>query len=228
MQDGFVLRGTDGTIIEVNTAFCRMVGRDRSEIVGTRPPHAWWPDDARRDFETAFARYLTGASTEDDLVYQRMNGEQFPALVTNAPLRDSEGRIIAFIGTIKDMSERVRSEEQIRFQAALIDQVQAGVVATDAAGRITYWNRGAEEIFGWRQDEVIGQSGQDLVLGPDSEVTVAEMVQTLNNGQPWEGEIAVHRRDGQTIPAIASSSAVRDQENRPIGIVGVVVDISDR
>ena len=228
MQDGFVLRGTDGTIIEVNHAFCAMVGVDRAEIVGSRPPHAWWPAETHDLFTDISSGYNSGASAEDDLVYQRHNGERFPALVTNAPLRDSDGRVIAYISTVKDISERVRAEEQIRFQAALIDQVEAAVIATDATGTIVSWNRGAEALYGWQPHEVIGKPGQELLLGPDSDATVAELVQTLSSGQPWEGEIAVPRRDGVVIPVFVSSSAVRDPHGQPTGIVGVIVDISER
>ncbi len=228
MQDGVVLRGIDGTIVEVNHAFCKMVGCDRAEIVGSRPPHPWWPDGEYDRFEAARTRYLAGANTEDDLIYQRRSGEQIPVLVTNAPLRDSEDRIIAFIATVKDMTERAKAADQIRFQAALIDQVEAGVVATDATGRILYWNRGAEALYGWRQDEVIGRDGQELLVGPGSEAIVADLIQTLSSGLPWEGEIDVLRRDGAVVPVFVSSSAVRDSDGAPIGIVGVVVDISER
>jgi len=228
MQDGFILRGTDGTIVEVNDAFCDMVGFDRAEVVGTRPPHPWWPEDIHEDFVQVFRRYITGVRTDDDLVFVRRSGERFPALVTNAPLRDSEGQIIGFIGTIKDMTERARSEERIRVQAALIDQVQAGVVATDASGTIVAWNRGAEALYGWSADEVLGKPGQDLLLGPNAEDTVTELIDAFNSGQPWEGQIHVPRKDGASVPVLVSSSVVRDARDRPAGIVGVVVDVTER
>lgn len=228
MQDGFVLRGIDGTIIEVNRAFCAMVRRERSEIIGSRPPHVWWPDETRGQYEHVVARYLAGAASQDEMIYERPGGERFPVVVTNAPLRDSDGHIVAYIGTVKDVSEWIRADEQVRFQAALMDQVEAGVIATDALGRILFWNRGAETLYGWRQDEVVGKMAQDLLLAPGSEATVAELVESLSIGQPWEGELTVPRRDGALIPVLISSSAVRDRENRPIGIVGVVVDISER
>ncbi|HYI16434.1 MAG TPA: PAS domain-containing protein, partial [Thermomicrobiales bacterium] len=228
MQDGVVLRGTDGTIVETNQAFCMMVGFDRSEIVGARPPHPWWPDEERERFEDARERYLAGVSTEDDLLYMRRDGVRFPAVVTNAPLRDSEDRVIAYIATIKDMSERVKAEEQIRFQAALIDQVEASVIATDVAGTILFWNRGAETLYGWQQDEVIGKAGQDLLLGPGADGVVEELIQTFSSGSSWEGEIVVPHRDGSLVPVYLSSSAVRDPNGRPVGIVAVLVDISER
>jgi PAS domain S-box-containing protein len=228
MQDGFVLRGTDGTILEANTAFCTMVGLDRAEIIGSRPPHVWWPEEAHQRFEDVFARYLSGASSEDDLVYERRTGERFPALVTNAPLHDTDRRVIAYIGTVKDMTERVRAEERNRFQAALIDQVEAGVVATDASGTILLWNKGAEDLYGWPQDEVVGKSGQELLLGPDSEAIVSVLIGNLNRGEPWEGEIRIPTRDGRNLPVLMSASAVRDEQHRPAGIVGVIVDISAR
>lgn len=228
MQDGFVLRGADGTITEVNHAFCSTIGLDGSEIVGSRPPHVWWPEEMNDTFADLYTRYLSGVSSEDDLIYQRRNGEHFPVLVTNAPPRDSDERIIAYIGTVKDMAERVRAEEQIRFQAALIDQVEAGVVATDANGTIVFWNSGAETLYGWQHQEVIGKPAQEFLLGSNAEETVAELVQTLNSGRPWEGELTVPRRDGKPVPVLISSAAVHDRSGRPAGIAGVVVDMTDR
>jgi PAS domain S-box-containing protein len=228
MQDGFVLRGTDGTVVEVNDAFCSMVCYERAEIVGGRPPHPWWPDESRDDYEQVFRRYLAGERATDDLLYQRRSGEHFPALVSNSPLRDSDGQIIGYIGTIKDMTERFSAETQMRVQAALIDQVQAGVVATDVSGNVVAWNRGAETLYGWTAAEVLGKPAQDILLGPDSEETVQALINAFNSGQPWEAQLEVPRRDGTTVQVLVTSSVVRDGRDRPAGIVGVLVDVTEQ
>ncbi|MGH7128735.1 MAG: PAS domain-containing protein, partial [Planctomycetaceae bacterium] len=116
MQDGFILRGIDGTVVEVNRSFCELIGYDRSEVIGSRPPQPWWPEELRAELADVFERYISGAIAEDDLIFQRRSGERFPALVTNAPLHDSEGRIIGYIGTVKDMTERVRGEAIVAAQ----------------------------------------------------------------------------------------------------------------
>ena len=110
MQDGFILRGIDGTVVEVNASFCAMIGYDRSELVGSRPPHPWWPAKRREQLAEVFGEETAGTAAEDDVIFQRRSGERFPGVVTNAPLRDSAGQIIGYIGTVKDMSERVRAE----------------------------------------------------------------------------------------------------------------------
>ena len=73
VQDGFVLRSVDGTIIEVNQAFLDLVGFDRDEVIGTRPPHPWWLLD-ENDVGLS-DRYFRGAASEERAVYAtRMAG----------------------------------------------------------------------------------------------------------------------------------------------------------
>jgi len=228
MQDGFVLRGTDGTIIEVNDSVCEMLGYRRDEMVGRRPPHPWWPDDQHPTFTDAVARYLSGATVEETLIYQRKNGERFPALVTTAPLHDSEGRVIAYIGMFKDMTEWNRAEEHIRFQAHLIDEVEAAVTATDAEGHVVIWNAGAEYLYGVLRAEAIGQPIVTLIPGSSGDVTGESLHGSVQSGERWEGEYTVDRGEGQSIPIFGSVAPIKDASGAVIGSVGVAVDISQR
>lgn len=228
MQDGFILRGTDGTIIEVNDAICQMTGYRRDEMVGRRPPHPWWPEDQRAAFASASQRYMSGATAEDTLVYQRKNGERYPALVTSAPLLDSEGRILAYIGTFKDMSAWDRAEEHIRFQAHLIDEVEAAVTATDAEGRVVIWNRGAEHLYRFPRAEAIGQHIMQLIPGSSGDTAGASIYGAVQAGERWEGEYTVDRGDGVKTPVFGTVAPIADGTGTVVGTVGVAVDISQR
>jgi PAS domain S-box-containing protein len=228
MQDGFLLRGIDGTIVEVNDAFCRMIGYDRSEIIGRRPPHDWWAAEDRERFDDAFQRYLSGVAAEDRLTYTRRNGQPFPTLVTSAPLRDAEGRIIGFIGMIKDISEHTRVERQIAFQAQLIDRVPAAVIATDDQGVITLWSTGAEQLFGWARHDVIGVDIGNLMSGRQAPGWSTSMLAALRAGTAWEGELDAQHRDGSDIPIFISNAPILDPSGALVGVVGVAVDITAR
>ncbi|HMM40484.1 MAG TPA: PAS domain S-box protein, partial [Thermomicrobiales bacterium] len=152
-------------MLEVNQRFLDLIGFERDEVIGTRPPHVWWPDDETRAmFQEAGQRYLRGEASEDRVVYRRKDGATFPALVTSGPLRDDDGQIVGFVGSIKDISDWAAVERQLAFQAQLIDRVQAAVVATDGAGRVILWSSGAEELFGYRREDMLGRDLMPLFV----------------------------------------------------------------
>ena len=228
MQDGFVLRGTDGTIVEVNRALCEMVGYERSEMIGTRPPHAWWDGGDRERYDDAVQRFIGGEVAQERLHFQRRNGERFPALIASSPLHDAEGQVIGFIGTIKDMSEWNRAEERIQFQAQLIDQVAAAIVVSNQDGIVNLWNRGAEQLFGWSSEEAIGRNGLEL-FGCHVPRSVSDAkLATLRAGESWEGEISACRRDGSQFPAYMTDAPILDRDGNLVSVVSLSVDITER
>jgi PAS domain S-box-containing protein len=228
MSDGFVLRSVDGTIIDVNASFCRMIGYERSEIIGQRPPHDWWADEERDRMAQTASRYLAGVSSDDDLLFKRKSGERFPVAVTSAPLRDADGQIIAYVGTVKDMTERNRHQRQLAFQANLINEIRAGVIATDDDGVITLWNRGAEDLFGWQASEVIGVDIRNVLPGVGGMSLTGEALMSLRRGTPVEGEYLAMRRDGSTFPVFITDAPILDRAGNLTGIVAVSVNISER
>src|SRR5205823_641297 len=119
----------------------------------------------------------------------------------------------------RDITERKRAEEQIRFQAHLLDVVEQAVIATDAKWRITYWNRFAEKLFGWSAAEALGRRG--LTPAPGSQDQVAEILARLKRGESWSGEISTRRRDGSTFPVMITSSPILDEIGEFGGTVGI-------
>ena len=228
MQDGFVLRAPDGSILEANTAFCALIGYSREEVVGQRPPHPWWPDEERSTFEHVAQRYLAGAAREDDLVYLHKSGERIPMLVTNAPIRDAGGRVIGFIGMMKDMRERQQTEAHIQFQSELIDRAQTAIIATDTAGVVTVWNQGAEHLYGWSRAEALGQNIGALLVSVDQSADGVEILESVVAGTAWNGEFTLRRKDGAIVPVFASDSPIFNADGEVVGVIGVSVDLSER
>ncbi|HUG17222.1 MAG TPA: PAS domain S-box protein [Thermomicrobiales bacterium] len=228
MPDGFVLRSTDGTIIEANASFCQMIGYAREEVIGSRPPHPWWAEEDRENIDQLASQFFAGASADDDMVFKRRGGERVPVAVTSAPLRDASGQIIAYVGAFKDMTERKRHQRQLAFQARLIDQVQAAVYATDDDGVITFWNRGAEELFGWAASDVIGVDVRNVLPGVGSAAQPDGALDALRQGTPWEGEYLARHRDGGTFPVVVTDAPILDQAGVLTGVMAVSVSIVER
>ncbi len=128
----------------------------------------------------------------------------------------------------ENVTERHLAEEQTRFQAQLLDQVPAAVIATDPAGVVTHWNAHATTLYGWTPEETLGRSAEMLTAGPADAEWGRALLARVRAGEVWAGEFPVRRKDGTSFPAYVTDSAIRDEQGRFAGVVGVSVDISDR
>src|SRR6202022_881968 len=113
-------------------------------------------------------------------------------------------------------------------QEYLLRSVQQAVIATDLEGRVTYWNRFAESLFGWKREEVIGRNVLGLPPAPNSLEKSAEIFDRISNGESWSGDLILQRRDGSLFTAWVTDSPITDAEGKVIGIVGATSDIADR
>jgi PAS domain S-box-containing protein len=123
---------------------------------------------------------------------------------------------------------RAGAEEQIHYQAHLLDAVEQSVVTMDMQGTIVYWNRFAEQLYGWRADEAIGRTISEVFIPPGLREESRRIRQQLVQGQSWNGEFTVQRKDGSTFPAYITDSPIYDEHGTQIGVVGVSFDISER
>jgi PAS domain S-box-containing protein len=143
-------------------------------------------------------------------------------------VRDGAGRPLFRQGVLLDITDRKEAEEQVLFQAHLLEQVQAAVIATDLRGRVTHWNEYAERLYGWSREETLGRDVTELTVGPDQVAGAEEIVRKVGAGETWEGEFVLRRRDGSRFLAHVTASLIRDAGGRAVGIVGVSTDVTER
>ncbi len=121
-----------------------------------------------------------------------------------------------------------QAEETQKYKAYLLRNVSDAVIATDIDLRVTSWNRAAEKIYGWREDEVIGRDIDEVCatefVGVEQE---AAQKQLLDTGE-WRGEVTQKGRNSETIYVMASVSLLKDARGNPSGGVTVNRDITER
>lgn len=108
---------------------------------------------------------------------------------------------------------------------AVIDQA---VAVTDRAGRIRYWNRAAERMFGWNAAEAVGQDVAGFLPVSEARAEASAVVERLAGGESWSGEFLLRRRDGSVFSATVSTTPVPDDAGRVMYLVGLVSDVSER
>ncbi|WP_196809087.1 GGDEF domain-containing phosphodiesterase [Conexibacter woesei] len=181
--------------------------------------------DGSRLIEVANATRADGEPRE--LLHHYRRGDELRvAEMRIEPLGDEDGERYGVRDTMQDVTERCRAEAEIHLQAHLLDAVDVTVVATDLAGVITHWNRGAQHALGWRPAEAIGRPVTELTTVAGRLGTMADVLDEIRDARQWEGELEVSRRDGTTFPGYVRAALFVDRDGAPAGIVGVCVDVS--
>jgi PAS domain S-box-containing protein len=116
----------------------------------------------------------------------------------------------------------------IAFQAALLDAVEQAVIATDLEGRVVFWNRFAESLYGWSAEEVMGRDIIDITPALEAREHASEILAALTSGQSWSGEFELRRKDGTTFTAQVVDSPIFDGSGNLIGVAGLSTDITER
>jgi len=114
---GLRARDLEGRVTYVNRAFCQIVGLPQEELIGKKPPMAYWAPEATAEYEERFQGILSGKVTPQfETVFQRPDGVRVPVLVFEAPLVDIDGRHTGWMSSVLDITDRKRVEELNRQQ----------------------------------------------------------------------------------------------------------------
>jgi PAS domain S-box-containing protein len=126
------------------------------------------------------------------------------------------------------ITERKEAEEEIRFQAHLLEAVEQAVIVTRLNGEIIYWNPFAAQLYGWPAEEVIGRKIVEVTVPQVSQKQGAEIMAKLGAGQSWSGEFNAQHRDGHTFPAFVSDTPIMNEQGELFAIIGISMDITER
>ncbi|MBZ0292039.1 MAG: PAS domain-containing protein [Anaerolineae bacterium] len=160
--------------------------------------------------------------------YQRVDGPYQSLLVTKIPIYDAEGNVIGIAGVNHDITNLKQIEMRTRHFAYLINNITDAVISITIDNHITSWNEGAQKLYGWQADEVMGKNITDItptVMTP--EAYDKHMIRLMEEGY-WAGEMVQYQRDGTPIDVHMSVSLVRDDSGNPIGIVSLSHDITEQ
>ncbi|MDI6726469.1 MAG: PAS domain S-box protein [Smithellaceae bacterium] len=130
---------------------------------------------------------------------------------------------------IEESKERYRSLS--RFLKSILDSAtEYAIIAVDYRGTITEFNKGAENIFGWRKDEVVGKENINITLLPDDMTrgVQANISRRIMTEGLCELEMERLRKDGEAFPAHSTVTAIRDPAGKVIGFVDIVRDVTQR
>lgn len=131
----------------------------------------------------------------------------------------------------RDVTERKVAEEKLAYYAYLLENIHDAVIATDERLLVTAWNKGAELMYGWRADEVLGRHFREVIPAEMSEEELAEALRVLSKRGRFPAEAATYAKDGTPVYVEGITIALRggeQWEGEITGYVNIRRDISER
>ena len=228
--DAIVGVGADGRIALVNAQTERLFGYERSEMLG-QPVEMLVPESARAIHPRRRSTYSAAPTPRPmgagmELAGRRKDGSEFPAEISLSSIETDEGQLVS--AAVRDVSDRRRSADA---QAELVSIVQSShdaIVGKTTDGFVTSWNPGAERLYGYTAEEMLGQSVERLIA-PERRSEEHRVLQRIARGErvePYSSERV--RRDGVVIPVALSVSPIADSTGAVVGVATAARDIGER
>ena len=189
----------------------------------------WHPEDTAR-IEKAINDHLEERTTTYEIEHRlRHKDGSWRWILTRGDIhKDSDGKMVRWVGTNIDISRRREAEEELRFLSAITASMSDSVVATDTEFAITYMNKNAEELYGYMSSELLGQKPDVFNAEPQAEDIQRDIYTTLSSGQSHHGESLNIRKDGSTFICEYKVFPLMDENGKPYSFVGIQRDITDR
>ena len=220
---------SDWTMEFLSDAIDELVGYPSSDFIDNRVrtyASVVHPDDrARLEAEVASSVEDGGPYTTDYRVIHR-DGTVRYVIERGQAVTAADGRI-RLDGAIFDVTDRRLGELERLKLAAIVESSDDAITSADLEGVVTSWNKGAEQMFGYTAEEMIGRSGSILV--PEGETTdSSERIASVIELGEGRFEVTRRRKDGTLIDIAVTMSAVRNSAAEVVGVAAIAQDITDR
>ena len=159
---------------------------------------------------------------------ERPDGTRIPFLAYPTPLFDDTGGLIGAVNTLIDISERKQAEYTANQFSAIVESSDDAIVSKDLNGTVRTWNPGAERLFGYTAEEIIGKP-ITILIPLDRRDEEVRILQRLRNGERIDHYETVRRRkDGSLVEISLTVSPIKDARGRIIGASKIARDITER
>jgi PAS domain S-box-containing protein len=156
------------------------------------------------------------------------DGSRLTVSCSSSPIFDASEHIVAGLLVMNDVTEQRGDEERLGYHSRLLEAVEDAVIAMDEQFILNMWNRGAERIYGWTAEEVLGREASDVVRLAMSGAERAAMRRRTADVGRLRMDAVAYRKDGTPVDVELITVAVRDDQGEISGYLGIHRDTSER
>ncbi len=223
-----IITDAAGDILYVNPAFERMTGYSAQEVLGQNPRLLKSGRQESEYYRDLWATITAGRTWHGELINRRRDGSFYTEEMTVTPVRDPNGNIVRYIALKQDVTDRREAEKARQFLAAIVDSSDDAIVGMSLEGTITSWNSGAQSIYGYRPEEVIGKP-ISILLPPGHSQEMESIRDSVNSGRRVSDFEAVRvGKDGKTVDVCLKVFPIRDASGNIVGEAGIARDIAEK
>lgn len=247
LPDAVIAVDHEGTIVQVNSQTQALFGYDRDELIGQKVemlvPESFRQQHHHHRDNFARAPKTRRMGADLDLYGRRRNGSEFPVEISLSPIVTDRGSFV--LSAIRDISDRKRIAEELRRAneelhrrtteqigeyrsrlVSIIDSSEDAILSKDLNGTITSWNKGAEHIYGYTPDEVVGKH-ISLLIPSDRPDEIPEILRKVARGERIEHHESVRlTKDARRLDVSLSVSPLRDAAGDIVGASVIARDIT--
>jgi len=226
-HDAIVAKDLNGTITDWNQSAERIFGYKPKEIIG-KSILTLIPKDRQKE-ETEILRKIRRGQSIDhyETVRRCKDGRLIDVSLTISPVKDPNGGIVGVSKIARDITKQKQTERRLAKQTRLLDLSNDAILVRDAQDRITYWNDGARELYGYSCEEALGKVTHKLLRTVHSR-SLTDIRKKLERDNRWSGELVHTCKDGTKVIVISRWSLDRDAKGRPSSILETNTEITDR
>jgi PAS domain S-box-containing protein len=230
----FLMIDTEGRLASWNVGAQAMFGYQGDEILGRPASLLFTAEDRALGLpEKELERAASEGRTDDQRWHLRKDGSRFWGDGVVRPVRDADGKLLGFFKVLRDNTDKKLMEDKLRYQlhvtSAIANSAAEALCMVDGEGHLTFMNPTAEEILGWKQEELLGQVLHDRVHylkpdGPPYPISECPLHAVLSSGRTIRNrEDMWIRKDGTFVPVSCSSGPIFSDG----GVSGAVLAVHD-
>ncbi len=227
-NDAIIGKDLNGIITSWNAGAEQIFGYTAQEAVGQPVTLLITPDHADEE-HSILERIRRGEKIDHyETIRRRKDGSLVDLSLTISPIFDTQGQIVGASKVARDITGRKRAQESLGRLAALVESSDDALFGQNLEGIITSWNRGAEDIFGYRTDEIVGTSIMRLIPEAWQPEEIDLQRKMAAGERVGNFETVRQARDGRQFPVSITVSPLRNEDGNVIGASKVVRDITKR
>ncbi|MBC1223736.1 PAS domain S-box protein [Nostoc sp. UCD121] len=215
----------DGTLLEINAEGLAMMEVESPDVLIGKPIDAVIVPEYRAAFADLHKNICQGNKGTLEFEIVGFKGTRRYMETYAVPLRNESDGTFIHLALMRDITQQKQAEQKIREQGLLLDVSTEGILVRNIHNQILFWNQGAERLYGWKAEEVVGKNVLQLLYKDISLQLEDAYLKVMNTGE-WHGELHQLTKEGKVIIVESRWILIRDDHGQTKSILSVNTEIT--